>query len=485
MDRKLAIKHELWRRNLIHYKMHVNQKEMLELYKTAPDRSVSVWLLARQSGKSYGIGLLSVLKCQEAPNTVVKILCPTKVQAKGVYEPIFRQIFEDCPEDLKAEYNGQGWSYVFPNGSQIHLAGSDGGHADRLRGQKTDLAFVDEAAFCTDLDNIVNSILLPTATITKGKIILASTPSPDLVHDFNIFIEQAEMTKSLTRKTVYDNPMLTPEDIQQIISRYPGGVNNTKFRREYMCEIIKDEALAVFPEVDDDLLSKIVKEWEQPPYCSRYVSMDIGYRDLTVVLYGYYDFKSDKVIIQDEIVKSGQEILFSNFTKELQQKECDLWTNTLSHELQKPEVRVSDINPFMLQEISSYSKKNDPTHCIDFNMASKNDKLANINKLRIMLSGQKVIINPRCETLIRHIKHCKWKDKSKKDDFDRSQDDGHYDAVDALLYFIRAINYNKNPYPASYGFNPRDLHVQNPQNYDKLDPKKVYQAIFGSRPKRR
>lgn len=485
MDRKLAIKHELWRRNLLQFKMHINQKEMWDLYQKAPGRSVSVWLLARQSGKSYGIGLLSVLKCQEAPNTVVKILCPTKVQAKGVYEPIFRQIFEDCPDDLKADYNSQGWCYVFPNGSQIQLAGSDGGHAERLRGQKTDLAFVDEAAFCTDLDDIVNSILLPTATITRGKIILASTPSPDLVHDFNLFIEQAEMNKSLTRKTLYDNPMLSKEDVDEIISRYPGGVTNTKFRREYLCEIIKDESLAVLPEVDDLLLSKIVKTWETPPFYSRYVSMDIGFRDMTVVLYGYYDFKSDRVIIQDEIVKVGQEIHLPDFTKELQDKEAELWTNILVHELMKPDVRVSDINPFVLQEISIYSKKNNPMHPIDFSMASKTDKLANINKLRVMLANEKIIIDPKCQTLIRHIKHCKWKDRSKKDDFDRSQDDGHYDAVDALLYFIRSINFNKNPYPASYGYNSRDLHVQNPSTHYKEEPKQIYARIFGATPRKR
>lgn len=102
-----------------------------------------------------------------------------------------------------------------------------------------------------------------------------------------------------------------------------------------------------------------------------------------------------------------------------------------------------------------------------------------------MLSNERILINPKCQTLLRHLKHCKWKDKSAKDDFARSsENDGHYDAVDALLYFVRAINYNKNPYPASYGFNPRDLHIQNPQNYDRLDPKQVYATIFGVKPKR-
>lgn len=482
---KLALKHELWRRNLLQYKMHVNQKEMWDLYVKAPEFSVSTWLLARQSGKSFAIGLMSTIKCQEKPNLVVKILCPTKVQAKTVYEPIFRQIFEDCPEELKAEYNSQGWCYVFPNGSQIQLAGSDGGHAERLRGQKTDLAFVDEAAFCTSLGYIVRSILLPTATHTKGKIILASTPSPELDHDFNAFIEDSEGKGLLTKKTIYDNPLLDQTQIDNIISNYIGGVNSSEFRREFLCEIIKDENLSVLPEVDDELLSKIVKVPELPPFYSRYVAMDIGFKDLTVVLFGYYDFRDNKIVIQDEIVKSGKQIHLPDFTKELQDKEKELWNNPLTHELVKPDVRASDINPFVIQEINIYSKKHDPNHTIDFSIATKHDKLAHLNKLRVMLANERILINPKCETLIRHIKHCKWKDKSNKDDFARSQDDGHYDAVDALLYFSRAINYNKNPYPASYGYNTRDLHVQNPQGYDKLDPKQVYASIFGIRPKRR
>jgi hypothetical protein len=250
--------------------------------------------------------------------------------------------------------------------------------------------------------------------------------------------------------------------------------------------MIKDENLSVLPEVDDELLTRIVKEIPPPLFYSRYVAMDIGFKDLTVVLYGYYDFRANQIVIQDEIVMNGKEIHLPDFTQKLQEKEKELWNNDLTHELIKPEVRASDINPFVIQEINIYSKKFDPTHPIDFSIATKHDKLAHINKLRVMLANERIIINPKCETLIRHLKHCKWKDKSTKDDFARSGgDDGHYDAVDALLYFTRAVNYNKNPYPQGYGFNPRDLHIQNPQNFDRLDPKQVYASIFGVKVKRR
>ncbi len=483
---ELALKHEAWRRGLIHYKFHSVQKELWSVYQNASEGSTLVWVLARQTGKSYCLGLIGVIQCLSKPNSIVKLLTDTKLHARTIFEPIFREILEDCPEELKPEYIASSYVYVFKNGSQIQLAGSDGGHAERLRGQKSDLILVDESGFCDNLNYNVNSILFPTTTHTGGKIILASTPSPEPDHDFGGFIEEAEAKGLLTKKTIYDNPLLTPEKVANIISKFKGGVTNSQFRREYLCESIKDENLSVLPEVDDELLSRIVKEVAPPPFYHRYVAMDIGFKDLTVVLYGYYDFKENRIVIQDEIVKNGKEIHLPDFTQLLQDKENELWNNPLTHELIKPEIRVSDINPFVIQEINIYSKKNNPNHPIDFAIASKNDKLAHINKLRVMLASEKIIIHPRCKTVAQHLKHCKWKDKSKKDDFARSSaDDGHYDAVDALLYFMRAVNYNKNPYPSTYGFNTRDLHVQNTQDFNRTDPKLVYASIFGVKPKRR
>lgn len=474
-----AAKAELWRRGLIQYKMHVNQKEMYDIYKNAPDNSIMVWLLARQSGKSYCLGLIAVMECLSKPNAIVKLLTDTKLHVKTIFEPIFRQIFDDCPEDIKPEYIPSQYVYVFKNGSQIQLAGSDGNSAERLRGQKSDLVLVDEAAFCSNLDNNVMSILLPTTTHTGGKIVLASTPPSDPDHEFVQFIERAEKDKLLTKKTVYDNPLLTKGQIDNIISKFSGGIYNTQFRREYLCEMVKDENMSVLPEVDDELLSQIVKEHPTPPFCNRYVAMDIGFKDLTVVLFGYYDFREDKIIIQDEIVKNGKQIHLPVFTREIMDKEAELWTNPLTNEQFEPDSRVSDINPFVLQEINIASDGQ-----LSFSVAAKDHKLSNINRLRVMLAGHKVIISPKCENLIRHLKNCRWKDKSSKDEFARSPDDGHYDAVDALLYFVRAVNYRKNPYPVGYGHNINNMHIENRSKFYNNSHVEIYNQIFGVKKKR-
>lgn len=482
---KKQLKHEMIRRGMLQFMMHEGQRSMYEVYKNSPDNSILVWLLARQSGKSFNFGLIATMECLAKGNVIVKLLTDTKLHCKTIFEPIFRQIFEEFPEDLQPEYVASQFVYIFKNGSQIQLAGSDGNSAERLRGQKSDLVLVDEGGFCSNLYYNVMSVLMPTTTHTGGRVIIASTPSPDPDHEFNQFIETAEQDKLLTKKTVYDNPLLTAEQIANIASKFKGGVTNSQFRREYLCEMIKDEEMSVLPEVDEDLLLQIVKEPEIPAFYNRYVAMDIGFKDLTVVLFGYYDFKEDKIVIQDEIVKNGKQIHLPVFTKELQDKEQELWLNPLTNELIKPDLRVSDINPFVIQEINIASKQHNYSHPIDFAIASKDDKLAHINKLRVMLSNKKILINPKCETLIRHLKHCKWKDKSNKDDYARSPDDGHYDAVDALLYFTRAINYNKNPYPAGYGFNRRDLFIENKAVFEKNTPQQVYESIFGTRQKRR
>jgi len=483
ISKKAAI-HELCRRGMLQFKMHSNQLEMYNIYKNAPDNSILTWLLARQSGKSFNLGLIASMACLEKPNVIVKLLTDTKLHVKTIFEPIFRQIFEDFPKDLMPEYIPSQYVYIFKNGSQIQLAGSDGNSAERLRGQKSDLVLVDEAGFCSNLEYNVMSILLPTTTHTGGKIILASTPPEDPAHEFLQFIERAEKDNLLTKKTVYDNPLLTRGQIDNIISKFSGGVNNTQFRREYLCEIVKDEQMSVLPEVDDELLAQITGEHPTPPYSNRYVAMDIGFKDLTVVLFGYYDFREDLIIIQDEIVKNGKEIHLPKFTEELMTKEVELWTNPLTNELFKPDQRVSDINPFVIQEIHIASQKINPDHKIDFSIASKNDKLAHLNKLRVMLAGKQIKISPKCRTLLRHLKNCRWKDKTSKDEFARSPDDGHYDAVDALLYFVRAINYKKNPYPVGYGHNIRNMHVENRDKFLGARQEAVYNAIFGVKKKR-
>lgn len=476
MNQKLTKKQiidELWRKGVLSFKLDKAQKELYDLFYSS-DFKVHTWLLARRSGKTYTLCVLALEQCLKKPNSIVKFVSPTKLQVNNNVRPLFRKLLEDCPDDVKPEFKEKDYIYYFSNGSEIQLAGTESGHAEKLRGGDSDLWFVDEAGSCSDLDNIVRSVLLPTTLITKGKGILASTPPKESEHDFLKFIEEADLRGTLTKKTVFDNPRITKEQLQELIDEL-GGITTEASRRELLCEIIKDSSTSVIPEFTAELKKEIIKEWPKPPFYDCYEAMDLGYNDLTVVLFAYYDFKADKVIIEDEIVVNGKELQLPTFVEDIKKKEETLWINEISKEFKKPYLRVSDINYIVTTEIARASKNE-----ITFIPAKKDDNDSALNTLRVMLANKKIIIHPRCETLIRHLSNVKWYSPSNRTKFARSPDDGHYDGVDAIKYLVRHIVFNKNPYPAHYGMDLKNLHVNNPESfYNKsITNPDIYKKIF-------
>lgn len=476
---------ELWRRGTLRWKLDIGQKELYDLYYSDKFKQMT-WLLARRSGKTFCLVTLAIEQCLRKPNSIVKFLAPTKTQIDTNLRPIFKKILSDCPTELAPTYVARQYIYFFKNGSEIQLAGTDNGHAEKLRGGDSDIWIIDEAGTCDHLLDIIRDILVPTTLITRGKGIVASTPSKDPEHDFIKMVERAELNGSLIKKTVFENPRITSEDIK-IMTEELGGINSDAYKREMLCEIIKDSTIFVLPEFTEELQKKIVRDWPKPPFYDAYEGMDLGGKDLTVVIFGYYDFRTAKIIIEDEIVmdfrKNGNHL--KKLTKDITAKEEELYLNIYTNEVKKPFLRVSDIDYIVTNEIYNLSDGK-----LNFQATKKDDNDSAINNLRLLLSNEKIIIHPRCITLIQHLKNVKWKKDRRS--FARSADEGHFDAVDALKYLVRSIRMDKNPYPAHYEFNTKDLFVQNKQNklktpsitphsYQQLD---VYNTMFGLRKKK-
>jgi DNA-binding transcriptional regulator WhiA len=423
--------------------------------------------------------VLALEQCIKVPNSIVKFVSPTKLQVNNNVRPIFKTLLQDCPDDVKPEFKTKDYIYYFPNGSEIQLAGTDNQHAEKLRGGDSHICIVDEAGSCDGLDNIVKSILLPTTLITRGKIILASTPPSESEHDFLKFIEEAELKGSLVKKTVYDNPRITKDQLDELINEL-GGLQTDAAKRELLCEIIKDGSTSVIPEATDELYKEIVMEWPRPPFFDSYVAMDLGFHDLTAVLFGYYDFKSARLIVERELILNGQDLHLDKLTESIKSIESELWTNPLTQEVKSPLKRVSDIDYIVFNEIKRISGG-----AVTFEAAKKDNNEAAINSLRAMLAKRQIIIHPRCTTLLRHLKNVRWKSVNNKEKFARSPDDGHYDAVDALKYMIRALNVTKNPYPHHYVPGPdapfveQYLYANSPKHNGSESKMDIYKAIFG------
>ena len=464
---------ELWRRGRLEYKMHSVQKEMHEIYNHAPKNSVLVWLTSRQLGKTTMMALLATMACIKKANSIVKIVTDTKVHAQMILEPKFIEILEDCPEDLKPTYVPSKFMYQFPNGSQIQMAGTDGNSAERLRGGKSELVLVDEAAFCTDLEKVVLSILLPTTTHTGGKVILASSAPEDPDHDFVKFMERAELAGNLTSKTIYDNPILTTEQIRNIINTYVGGINHPQFRREYLNIIEKNAQTTVFPEITPDTIKDITSNIPPlPSHYDYYVGMDLGFKDMTVITFAHYDFKAGVLVFDGEIVKKGPEVNLKELPTEILEMEKKLYTDSMTGETKAPSKRVSDINHLVTQEISRNSG-----YQVVFKNADKKDKATAINAFRVAFQEGRVKVHATgCPTLLRHLMNCRWKSSDDKTEFARSPDDGHYDAADAAIYTFRAVDWTRNPYPHGH----RDPHKHyNNLEMEKRDVKSQLAKLYG------
>lgn len=445
-----AAREELWRKGILSFKLDVNQKFLYEMYKNT-DEKVLVWNMARGSGKSFMLCIIAIEECLKNPKALVKYACPKQKEATQIIQPIFRDILEDCPEDIKPKFiKGEG-AWRFPNGAQIQLSGLDNGRAESLRGGSSVLGIVDEAGSKSlrDLKYIVESIMIPAVTRKKeinGKIILASTPPLSETHPYVYFYRKAELRKAAVTRNVYTNPRMTPSMIAKLIDQY-NGEDSTTFQREYLCKIIKDENFAVIPEFTEKLEARIVKEWPKPPYYDAYVAMDLGMKDLSVVLFAYVDFKANKLIIEDEFVINGQKLNTNYLAEAIKQKEHKWFTTPNTLEQIKPFKRVSDNNLHVIADLHQL-------YGLDFIPTRKDDADAALNSVRMYLQGEKIIINPRCTTLIRHLRDATW-NKSKKS-FDRSPDDGHYDAVDSLKYMVRNVNFDRNPYPKWFGMTAGD-----------------------------
>lgn len=445
---KRAIAAELWRRGDLTYKFNLVQQKLHAIFEKDTRRIIPI-LVSRQTGKTFYLLCRAIMKCIKKDFAVIKFLQPTQKELKKTCRQVMRIILQDCPESLKPEWRENDKIYLFPNGSEIQLAGSDGKQYESLRGGSADECYVDEAGFCDDLHDAVFSVLRPTLITTKGKMFLASTPSKLASHSFiQDFILPARAANQLEIFTVYDNPMIDAEERQSIINDYLNGEQNPEYRREYLCEIIQDENSTVIPEFNQEYEQECIKEVKKPPFYDAYDSMDIGFKHLTVVLFGYYDYFETKLVICDELVIYGPSLTSDNLAKKINEKEFENFKDDFN-EPKHIFMRVSDNNnPILLNDLSIM-------HNINFMATAKDNKEAQINHLRMMIAQKNIIISPKCKHLIYHCRGGSWDNKRKNfnslpDIIDQDIRGGHADALDALIYLVRNLVKNHNPYPSTW-----------------------------------
>lgn len=349
--------------------------------------------------------------------------------------PIFKSIFKSIPRKLRPRWNTLEGAYIFPNGSMIHIAGVNNGHADDLRGTSADLCVIDESGFVDDLQYLVDSVLTPQLLTTQGKLIMASSSPLSPAHEFVSYIQEGRANGNYSSYDIYQGDF-TPEIIEEFCKE-AGGTSSTTWRREYLNEIIVDSQYAIIPEFSKDIVQKYQPS-EFDSYFHRYVSMDIGTKDFTAILFGVYDFKRATLFILDEVIIDGPQVTTQNISSLVKQKEIQL-------KAENPYRRVADNNNLiLLQDLGSQFD-------LQFSPTNKDKLEAMVNELRLWVQSKRVIVSPNCTQTIGCLEFGVW-NKDRKD-WGRSSQYKHFDALAALMYLVRNVDQVTNPIPLIHGTN--------------------------------
>jgi len=444
----------LWRLGELSWKLDSCQKHLYAKFKNSKYRKV-VWNCSRRLGKSFTLLVVALEYALQNPNTQIKYATFTALAGQNIILPTIRTILNDCPEDLKPNYVKNEKAFYFQNGSVIQIQGTDEGNAEKLRGTASHLSILDEAGFMDDLDYVINDILLPQALTTNGRMIIASTPPKSPDHPFVHLIAEGQRNDSYIKKTILDaiedikndpphlRNRLNPEIVQELMIA-SGGEQSSTWQREYLCNVQIDSSRAVIPEFNEAVEKITVVEWPRPPKYDAYTSLDLGFVDYTAALFAYLDFVNNKLVIEDELWMNGHEVTTKHLAEQVREKEAALWTDPKSKLQQDVYLRVSDDDLLTLNDL--YRQ-----HGLTFIPTRKDNKETAINDVRMKIGAGNIVINPRCKNLIFQLKTATWAKNRKT--FDRSSDAGHYDLIDALVYLVRNVQWQKNPYPI-VGANP-------------------------------
>ncbi len=430
---------EKWFQGDLSWKLHSSQQLLNDTYENSKGQ-LFVGNCSRQFGKTFWEVTKAIELAIRKPKARIKIATAFQTDLVEFIQPTFETVLQDCPRELKPTYRVQGSKWMFDNGSEIKLVGLDKS-PNGLRGNVIDMIGIDECGFVGNLDYVYKSIIVPATTHRPdARIILISTPPSTPAHSFIDYVHRAEAEGGYAKFTIFDNPMVDEATIERLM-RESGGENSTTWRREYLCEFVTDSNLAIIPEWDDKYVQDIPRD-EFYGYYHKYVGMDLGVKDNTAPIFGYYDFKRAALIIEDEFSMNGSEMNTELLVGAIRAKEKDLWAENGEVPKHVPFRRVADNNwPIMMQDFSSI-------HNLTFISTTKDNLEAMINEVRLMVQAGQIIVHPRCKMLHGCLKYGVW--DAKKKQFARSSAYGHFDHLAALIYLVRNLAKGTNPIPLDH-----------------------------------
>lgn len=403
----------------------------------------------RRFGKDSVILAYASERATNRKNFLVRYGAPTLKQAYEISDFLLTKIYSH-DVSCKPIFVTKGGYWDYGNGSKMTLfGGADKEEVEKGRGVEADLIILSEFAFFKYRPTyLLKEVLSPQLLTTRGQKIIVSTVPEDLTHPYVEELSKAEADGRAFVWTIDDSLRVCAIDDEQNqkIIKDCGGVDSDAYKREYKCLLIPSSKRLIVPEAQNNM-GLWIQDVQRPKYYTPYVCIDLGLHDFSVALFGYHDFDNNRLVIEAEHRANYTTTKVKSEAWKETEKILD-WKDNQGKQL-KPK-RFSDNDAQQIFDLCN-------DHQYNVNPISKRvtgDNSQNrlsfaesvINKMRIGLGQNKIVINPKCKFLISTLKYGIWNDR--RTDFERSDELGHFDAGIDLAYLYDNVAWQSNPYPA-------------------------------------
>jgi hypothetical protein len=442
LSKRQKARHKLWTKGIIgNWYLYDYQQAIVEFLRKHDDPFIEA---ARQIGKTTTIIVHSQERALKQRFHVTRWCEPWKNQAREIVKPEMDKQNAEAREGWASSWTSADSYYLYPSTmARLYLRGvnEDGGRS--ARGPFADVVVADEFGFWNEPE-ILEKVLKPQLGSPRKagrQAIVASTPPENLGHVYYVKRRLAEMQGRFMRMTIRDIG-LSQEQLDKMAEDY-GGWESEVWRREYLCEEVADPKKLVIPEFDVDR-HVVDDSYPRPTFFTAYTGADLGFEDFTGMLFVYFDFHKQEVVVEDEICVAGKNSM--EITSSAIVKEKDLWG------IQHPHARWSDNDPQLIYDMGTL-------HGYWMTGVRKRPgyKFAAVNEARIRFQMGKVKIKRRCKQFIHQLRTGMWAGKNKSS-FMRGETTGHLDLIDAFIHVHDNIDFRLNPWPRYPGA-ALDTHV--------------------------
>jgi hypothetical protein len=475
-----------WREGRLDYLMRNTQRLVKKKWIESKEYSRKFYIEStRRLGKSSLLLILFTEECKSAPRRKCGFFAPVKDGLLDYIEPIIEETYADCPERLRPYFDRQRFMLRFANGSRILFRGSNNKQHRVRRGQGFHLAGIDEARDVDNLQELIDSVIMPSLFSNDGYLLISSTPADTRSHPLYQLRTRAEIEKWFVRINIYeaskmDPEVYTPERIAEWKNetlKDPDGQD--RWEREFECKWVVNRRKMAVPEWDTKTMAMSFGRDPYYPFYHRYMGLDWGYKDYTALIFATFNFRKARLEIDGELTFSGRDVRSDLISERAAITYKHLYGVPIFDPKVFPPVhpyrQVSDsADPILINELNKYPGMN-------FVPVQKAHTLeAMLQEFRILVMRGKIVVDPKCTLTIHCLENAIWDDKHAKLDQDILAH--HFDHLMALVYMARMVDWEANPIPKDFMIdNVRVIEL----NFDKTKAEgnsaQSLEAAFGAR----